>query len=81
MKVLRFTAVWCEPCKMLAKNLDNVTTQVPIQVLDIDKEEDLARHFNVRSVPTLVMIDEDKKEVKRVVGVQSVKQLNQFINE
>jgi|TARA_B110000263_G_C15137936_1_gene431984 thioredoxin-like negative regulator of GroEL len=66
---------------MLAKNLDNVTTQVPIQVLDIDKEEDLARHFNVRSVPTLVMIDEDKKEVKRVVGVQSVKQLNQFINE
>ena len=47
----------------------------------IDKEEDLARHFNVRSVPTLVMIDEDKKEVKRVVGVQSVKQLNQFINE
>lgn len=45
MKVLRFTAVWCEPCKMLAKNLDNVTTQVPIQVLDIDKEEDLARHF------------------------------------
>tara|TARA_B110000495_G_C22823912_1_gene480844 strand:- start:72 stop:272 length:201 start_codon:yes stop_codon:yes gene_type:complete len=66
---------------MLAKNLDNVTTQVPIQVLDIDKEEDLARHFNVRSVPTLVMIDNDKKEVKRVVGVQSVKQLNQFINE
>jgi|TARA_B110000977_G_scaffold174000_1_gene227560 thioredoxin-like negative regulator of GroEL len=66
---------------MLAKNLDNVTTQVPIQVLDIDKEEDLARHFNVRSVPTLVMINEDKKEVKRVVGVQSVKQLNQFINE
>ncbi len=80
MKVLRFTAVWCEPCKMLARNLENITTQVPIQVIDIDQEEDLARHFNVRSVPTLVLIDQDKKEVKRVVGVQSVDQLDQFIN-
>jgi len=80
MKILRFTAVWCEPCKMLARNLENITTQVPIQVIDIDQEEDLARHFNVRSVPTLVMIDQDKKEVKRVVGVQSVDQLDQFIN-
>jgi len=65
---------------MLARNLENITTQVPIQVIDIDQEEDLARHFNVRSVPTLVMINQDKKEVKRVVGVQSVDQLDQFIN-
>jgi len=43
MKILRFTAVWCEPCKMLARNLENITTQVPIQVIDIDQEEDLAR--------------------------------------
>ena len=32
-KVLRFTASWCQPCKMLAKTLESITTDYPIEVL------------------------------------------------
>ena len=80
MKILRFTASWCQPCKALAQNLERVTTDLPIQVIDIDEQQDLAVHFNVRSVPTLVKIDADKKEVARVVGVQNTAELESFIN-
>ncbi len=80
MKILRFTASWCEPCKALAKNIERVVTEREIQVIDIDQEQDLAALFMVRSVPTLIKIDQDKKEVARVVGVQSTAELDKFIN-
>ena len=80
MKILRFTASWCEPCKALSKTIDRIDTEVPIQVIDIDKEPELAQHFGIRSVPTLVKIDEDKKEVERLVGMQSQADLDKFIN-
>ena len=80
MKILRFTASWCEPCKALSKTIDRIDTEVPIQVIDIDKESELAQHFGIRSVPTLIKIDEDKKEVERLVGMQTQADLDKFIN-
>ena len=80
MKILRFTASWCEPCKALSKTIDRIDTEVPIQVIDIDDQPELAQHFNIRSVPTLVKIDEDKKEVERLVGMQFQSDLDKFIN-
>ena len=79
-KILRFTASWCEPCKALSKTIDRIDTEVPIQVIDIDDQPELAQHFNIRSVPTLVKIDEDKKEVERLVGMQNQFPLDKFIN-
>ena len=79
-KILRFTASWCEPCKALSKTIDRIDTEVPIQVIDIDDEPELAQHFNIRSVPTLVKIDQDKKEVERLVGMQNQSPLDKFIN-
>ena len=80
MKILRFTASWCEPCKALSKTIDRIDTEVPIQVIDIDDQPELAQHFNIRSVPTLVKIDEEKKEVERTVGMATQSDLDKFIN-
>ena len=80
MKILRFTASWCEPCKALSKTIERIDTDVPIQVIDIDDQPELAQHFNIRSVPTLVKIDEDEKEVERIVGMQFQSDLDKFIN-
>ena len=79
-RILRFTASWCNPCKMLAKNLESVNTNIPIEVVDIDVHNEIAMDYGIRSVPTLVMLDENT-EVKRMVGVQSLKQLEDWINE
>ena len=78
-KILRFTASWCQPCKMLAKNLETANIEIPIEVIDIDEDQEKAIEYQVRSVPTLVMVENDT-EVKRNVGVISTKQLEEWAN-
>jgi len=78
MKVLRFTASWCQPCKMLAKTLEETNTEIPIEVIDIDVHPELATDYGIRGVPTLVMIDGDI-EVKRVSGTLMKNQLTEWL--
>jgi len=78
-KVIRFTASWCQPCKMLAKTLEDVQTNLPIEVVDIDKDSDVAIEYGIRGVPTLVMV-EDGTVLKRLVGMQNTKQLQEWFN-
>jgi thioredoxin 1 len=80
-RILRFTASWCQPCKTLAKNLEmvNGSHNVPIEVVDIDVHSDVAVEYGIRSVPTLIM-KEENTEVKRFSGVKSTKELEDWIN-
>ena len=78
MKVLRFTASWCGPCKMLAKTLEDVDTQIPIETIDIDENQQLAMDYGIRGVPTLVMLDGDI-EVKRFSGVKMKNELSEWL--
>jgi thioredoxin 1 len=78
-KILRFTASWCGPCKTLAKTLEGVNTNIPIEVIDIDVYSDVAAEYGIRSVPTLVMV-EDNIEIKRMSGTKPQEQLNEWVN-
>lgn len=81
IKVLRFTASWCGPCKSLAPLVESVKRDVPVEVIDIDEEAStkLASQFGVRGVPTLVMLDDDR-EVKRLVGMTSKDKLENWFH-
>jgi thioredoxin 1 len=78
-KILRFTADWCGPCKSLAKNLSEADISgITIEVIDIDKSEETAIYYGIRSVPTLVMIKDDNV-IKRHTGVMTSTQLKEWI--
>lgn len=79
MRVLRFTASWCQPCKMLAKTLEDVNTNVPIEVIDIDDNSELAKEYGIRGVPAMVMLD-GNIEIKRLVGLSQKKELENWLN-
>ena len=79
-RILRFTASWCGPCKMLAKNMETAAIEMPVEVVDIDVHSDLATEYGIRSVPTLVML-EGNIEVKRMTGVKTVNELQAWSNE
>jgi thioredoxin 1 len=79
-KVLGFTASWCQPCKAMAKVLEDVGTDMPIEVIDIDEQSELAVEYGIRSVPTLVMIDENI-EVRRMVGLVTKEKLKNWMEE
>lgn len=78
-KVLKFSASWCQPCKMLSKTIEGMTIETPIEEVDIDDNQELAVEYKVRGVPTLVMLDDDK-EVKRISGALSSTQLEEWLN-
>jgi thioredoxin 1 len=80
-RVLRFTASWCQPCKVMAKNLEEINTnfKLPIEVVDIDSQYDIAMEYSIRSVPTLIM-KEENIEVKRLTGLQSKEKLTEWLN-
>ena len=72
-----FSATWCGPCKTFKPVMNEVAgAGHSVQFIDIDSEEPMAREYNVRSVPT-VIIEEAGVEVKRFVGSQS----KQFVLE
>ena len=77
-RILRFTASWCEPCKALAKNLEIANIELPIEMVDIDVHSELAQEYGIRSVPTLVMLDENI-EIKRIVGSKTPNQLQEWV--
>jgi len=79
-KIVRFTASWCGPCKMLAKTLEEVDSKLPIEVVDIDVFPDVAAEFGIRSVPTLVIV-EDNIPSKRIVGNKTKQEIEAFIND
>ena len=55
-----FYAKWCGPCQRLSPIIDELAEEydgrVDIYKVDVDAEPDLAKLFNVRSIPTLVYI-------------------------
>jgi len=81
MKLLKFYAEWCGPCKGLSKIIDGAKDKItiPIEEYDIDNEMMLAQEYKVRSVPTMVLVDDTGAEIKRQVGMVSEEKLLEFL--
>lgn len=76
-KFLYFTAKWCGPCKMLAPVMEELAQEYTIEKIDIDENSDAVATYNVMSVPTIILL-QDEKEVTRTVGA---KPKNYYINQ
>lgn len=82
MKLLKFQATWCQPCKMLSRTMQDASDKItiPVEEVDIDQNMDMAVKFQVRGVPTLVVVDDEGKEVKRMTGMVNETKLLEFLN-
>jgi thioredoxin 1 len=68
MKILVFTASWCNPCKALKQSLASQGISTNITFVDIDDEPELTQQYGIRSVPTTIVLDEKSKETARISG-------------
>ena len=77
IKVLKFSAVWCGPCKTLEPKFKEISEKpefkgVEFQYINIDENQDLSRKHNIRSIPTVIILKDDV-EVDRIVGMAPAK--------
>ncbi|MEJ7583452.1 MAG: thioredoxin [Acidimicrobiales bacterium] len=82
--VVDFWAEWCGPCKMIAPILEEIATEhaghVQIAKVNVDENPDLARRFDVMSIPTLIVF-KDGAPKKRMVGAKGKGQLLEELGE
>jgi thioredoxin 1 len=81
MKLLKFHATWCAPCKMLSRVMEDVQLPMPVEEIDIDQNQDVAVQYGIRGVPTLVIVDATGVEVRRMSGMLMENQLLEFVNQ
>lgn len=78
-----FYAEWCGPCKMLSPIIHEIKEEMKDKVyvikINVDEEDELANKFGVYSIPTLVLI-KNEKEIDRKVGYNTKQILVDWIN-
>ena len=72
LKVIKFSASWCVPCKYLKPVFEEIKimedfNNVNFVDYDIDEEYELTKKYNIRSVPT-VIFEKDGNEIERISG-------------
>lgn len=80
--IIEFYSEKCTPCKVMMPIVDQATKKhsLPLRKVEVNKEPREAQLYNVKSVPTLIMLEGDS-EIKRLTGAVSKMELENFFVE
>lgn len=82
MKVLKFSGSWCQPCKNLTAILEKYGI-TNYEEVDIDTEEgmQLVAKYSIRSVPTMLKLDNEGNVLDKQIGVKPDSDIKDFFQE
>lgn len=76
-----FWAPWCGPCRMQAPILEEFgkeNSDVKVVKVNVDDNPELAAHFNIMSIPSLLVFKNGVK-VNQAIGLQSKADLTALV--
>ena len=82
-KILKFSASWCQPCKHLAKTIETLDQDQQSQFTSYDIDEcdrNLLAQYNIRGIPSLVVLDEHGNVKKQTSGALSKQTLIELLD-
>lgn len=83
--IIDFSAVWCPPCQKFKPIFEEASKdyagKVEFKTIDVDENVEMAKKFNISSIPAIVFIDSNGKEVNRIVGFVDRESLDNAITD
>ena len=77
--LVEFGATWCPPCKELEPTLrkvaDRFHNRLVVRIIHEDEQPGVSDQYGVQYFPTLILFDRDGREVERLVGLISEREL------
>lgn len=83
-KLVIISAVWCPSCLILNKHLKKIQEEynnLEIIKLDYDLDDEKVEKYNVGNKLPVMIIEENNKEIARLVGERTYNEINKFIQE
>ena len=79
MKILKFYTNGCGPCKLQGEFLSKVTG-VEVQDINIEEDEDTPIKYRVRSVPMMILLDDDGEVLREFRTLTKTEDIQQVID-
>ena len=81
MKLIKFSASWCNPCKVLSSTMSTIQHPLIHDMYESDIENDnkLAIKYQVRSIPTLLLVEDNGMELRRLNGNATKQKVVEFL--
>ncbi len=84
IRLVKFEASWCGPCKalnpILQRLVDDFDDVLEVYTVDVDDNSYLANHYQVRSVPTIILHGTEGEFIVRFTGMVRYDQIAIIIN-
>lgn len=83
INLVKFSATWCAPCKVVAKSIEKIKTEftdVNFQEIDIDDNPTIAKEYKIKHVPTIIIFN-NSEEILRFVGSVKIDILRKAIKD
>lgn len=82
--ILDFYADWCAPCKMVEPIIEQVIDEnkdVKVVKVNVDDITEYVDEYNITAIPTLVILDFEKKVIAKLTGVITEAKINQVLSD
>ena len=79
--LIKFSAPWCSPCKVMESVVTEVLNGFDLEVINIniDRDAESCKKYEVRSIPTLILLKEGQV-LDRLVGNVSKERVKEFLS-
>lgn len=80
MKVIRISAIWCSSCIIMKSRFNDCIKDMNIEVKNLDYDTDDIEKYNIGEILPVYIKEKNGKEVDRLVGEHSKKEIERFLS-